>query len=128
MEHLQLLRRLAADGLVGQARQALAAAETALLARQQALAQAADTLQLRRAAQTAAAAAQPLSIAALQCWRQEEAALLAGLARRRDAVHAQHAAIDQARRELQLAQQQRRQLEARREKFTQLLEQLRTAD
>jgi hypothetical protein len=124
LEQLQRLRRVAADAELAAARRLLASARAALEQLGLALTRREQDTRQRRHAEAGEAAARAATIATLKRRRQDEFNMLAAIERHRAALREQADTVRQAEAQLDGAMQRRRQLEVRREKFAQLIEQL----
>ncbi|MBV6322487.1 hypothetical protein [Duganella violaceipulchra] len=127
IQRLQLLRGLAAATEVAAARRTCALARQCTERLEQSLSQRRNEVQQARRKHACDKLAQPASISALTLWRHNEFAMLGELTRHSDELHRQRDAARQAQEQLDELILRHRRIESRREKYTQLIEELDSA-
>lgn len=124
IQKLQLLRRIAADAEVAMARHVLSMALQSVKNTMQSLVQREEHVRQTRQQKQGERMAQPAAINVLKRWRHDEFAMLAGMDRHRNELQEKRDTAQQAEERLAASMRRRRLIEARREKYSVLIDEL----
>jgi len=128
LRHLQRIRRIAADAELAIARHLLAQAQRSVEEAFASLTAREAAVRTKRRKSAQERTTQAASISVLQRWRQDEFAMLAGIERYRSSLDERREAATQAEGHLAASLRRRRWIEARREKYEALIDELNEAD
>lgn len=124
IQKLQLLRRVAADAEVVMARHVLSMALQSVKDTMQLLMQREERVRQTRQQKKKECVAQPAAINVLKRWRHDEFAMLAAMDRHRNELQEKRDTAQKAEERLAVSIRRRRLIEARREKYSVLIDEL----